>query len=169
MKPKGSTIKRWTCKKDHKHGNKCPASWWARVIYIDPETGKTHDLSRRATSYANAIDKRDQLVAEIEATNGRSIGTERMTFADLCDYYEKKYLKEAEYVDGRKVSGLRSLATVKVQLQTLRDHFGSRYLRSLTYGAIRDFRNARKKPRPEPTGNGQLRQSIASLPYCVGC
>jgi deferrochelatase/peroxidase EfeB len=67
MKPKGSTIKRYTCKKDHEHGNKCPATWWARVIYIDPETGKSHDLSRRATSYANAIDKRDQLVAEIEA------------------------------------------------------------------------------------------------------
>ena len=67
MKPKGSTIKRYTCKKDHEHGNKCPATWWARVIYIDPETGKSHDLSRRATSYANSIDKRDQLVAEIEA------------------------------------------------------------------------------------------------------
>jgi integrase len=145
MKPKGSTIKRYTCKKDHEHGNKCPCTWWARVIYIDPETGKLHDLSRRAESKAHAIDKRDKLIADIEATNGQSIGKERMTFADLCDYYEKHYLKEAEYVDGRKVAGLRSLATPKVQLGVLKSHFGQRQLRSLTYGAIREFRSTRLK------------------------
>jgi len=159
MKPKGSIIKRYMCKKDHKHGNKCPATWWARVIHVDPETGKTHDLSRRAESKADATDKRDKLVAEIEASAGQSVGKERMTFANLCDYYEKKYLKEAEYVDDRKVAGLRSLATVKGQLETLREHFGARYLRSLTYGAIRDFRGARLKAK---TRKGEQR-SITSV------
>ncbi|HEY6242431.1 MAG TPA: site-specific integrase [Pyrinomonadaceae bacterium] len=147
MKPKGSIFERIACKKDHVHvkkgTKKCPTTWWARVIHVDPETGKQHDRQRRADNKAAAIDARNKLVAEIEATAGRSIGTERMTFADLCDYFETHYLKEAEYVDGRKVSGLRSLATVKTQLQTLKDHFGQRHLRSLTYGAIRDFRGVR--------------------------
>jgi integrase len=159
MKPKGSVIKRYKCQKEHEHGNKCPATWWARVIHVDPETNKTHDLSRRATSRADAIDKRDLLVAEIEATAGQSVGKERMSFANLCDYYEKKYLKDAEYVDGRKVAGLRSLATVKGQLETLREHFGARHLRSLTYGAIRDFRSARLKAK---TRKGEQR-SITSV------
>src|SRR5688500_1274081 len=111
MKPKGTIVKR-------KSGSKI--TWWARDRYVDPEKGP-QDLHRRAESKTGAADKRDRLIADIEATAGRSVGSERMTFADLCVYYEKHYVKEAEYIDGRKVAGLRSLATVKTQLQTLKD------------------------------------------------
>jgi integrase len=156
MKPKGSIMKRWKCKSEHKHNKNCSVSWWARVIHIDPETGKRHDLQRRAESRTGAIDARDKLIAEIEASAGQSVGKERMTFGNLCDYYEKHYVKEAEYVDGRKVAGLRSLATVKTQLEVLRAHFGSRHLRSLTYGAIREFRNARLKAKTRNDGQRSI-------------
>jgi integrase len=163
MTPKGSIFERIDCRKDHEHvikgARKCPSTWWARVRYVDPETGKTKDLQRRADSRTDAIDKRDSLISDIKKTAGRSVGSERMTIAELCDYYERHYVKEAEYVDDRKVAGLRSWYTVKKQLDMLKDYFGDRALRSLTYGAIRQFRTVRFKV---PTkANGQ--RSIASV------
>ena len=35
------------------------------------------------------------------------LAKEHMTFLDLATYFEKQYLKPAEYVDGRKVAGFR--------------------------------------------------------------
>lgn len=139
MTPKGAIIERWECRhkrNDSKHiqqgKKKCPSSSWARVRYIDPESGKPKDLQRRAKSRSDAIDKRDKLIREISETAGRSVGSERMTFAELCTYYENHYVKEAEYVGDQKVSGLRSWYTVKKQLQMLKDYFGCKALRSIT-------------------------------------
>lgn len=163
MNPKGSTFERIDCSKDHEHvtkgPKKCATTWWARVRYVDPETGKTKDLQRRADSRSDAGDKRDSLINDIKKTAGRSVGSERMTFADLCSYYERHYVKEAEYVDDRKVSGMRSWYTVKKQLEMLEGYFGERTLRSLTYGAIRQFRADRFKAKTKAGGQ----RSIATV------
>ena len=118
-------------------------TWWARVTYIDPKTGKRHDLQRRGQSKAHARDLLQALLREIDATDGQGPLSERKTFAELCDYVEKHYVKAAEYVDGRKVAGVRSLGTAKGQLNVLRDHFGSCRLRSITHADVRQFRAAR--------------------------
>ena len=96
------------------------ATWWARVTYIDPKTGKRHDLQRRAQSKAHARDLLQALLREIDATDGQGPLSERKTFAELCDYFEKHYVKAAEYVDGRKIGGVRSLGTAKGQLKVTR-------------------------------------------------
>ncbi|HLA10938.1 MAG TPA: hypothetical protein VJ023_10130 [Pyrinomonadaceae bacterium] len=56
---------------------------------------------------------------DIDATEGQAPRNERKTFAELCDYFEKHYVKAAEYVDGRKVAGVRSLGTAKGQLTSI--------------------------------------------------
>jgi len=61
----------------------------------------------------------------------------------LCDYFEKHYVKPAEYVDGRKIAGVRSLGTSKGRLNVLRDYFSSCRLRSITHGDVRQFRATR--------------------------
>jgi len=53
------------------------------------------------------------LLREIDATDGQGPLSERKTLAELCDYFEEHYVKAAEYVDGRKVTGVRSLGTAK--------------------------------------------------------
>lgn len=116
-------------------------TWWARATYIDPKTGKRHDLQRRGEDKAHARDLLQALLREIDATEGQGPLSERKTFAELCDYFEKHYVKAAEYVDGRKV--VRSLGTAKGQLNILRDYFGSCRLRSITHGDVRQFRAAR--------------------------
>lgn len=135
----GSILKRRPRRKGEK------PSWWARVTYVDPVSGKRRDLQRRAENRADARDTMLDLLKQIDQTDGRSIVHERKTFSQLADYYEDHYLKDAEYVDGRKVAGLRSVASVKGQLETAKAYFGVRHLRSITYSDIASFRSTRLK------------------------
>ena len=54
-----------------------------------------------------------------------------------------QYLKQAEYVDGRKVAGVRSLSPAIAAVNTLKEHFGKRQLRGITHANIRAFRAER--------------------------
>ncbi len=153
MQRTGTIFKR----KPREKGGK--ATWWARVIYIDPKTAKRHDLQRRADSKAHAGDLRDALIRDVDNTDGQAIKAERMTFADLCNYLEKHYFKAAEYVEGRKVAGVRSLATARGQLNALKAHFGVRRIRAITHGDVRQFRSARLKQKTRSGGQ----RSIASV------
>lgn len=58
----GSIVKR----KPRRKGAK--AIWWARVTYIDPKTGKRHDLQRRGESKARARDLLQALLRDVDAT-----------------------------------------------------------------------------------------------------
>jgi integrase len=118
-------------------------TWWARITYTDPVTGKRHDRQRRAESKSHAKDLVQDLIAEVDKTGGRSLAKEHMTFLDLATYFEKEYLKPAEYVDGRKVAGVRSIVPAKANVKALKDHFGKRLLRGITHSDIREFRAIR--------------------------
>jgi len=76
----GSIVKR----KPRRKGSK--ATWWARVTYVDPKTGKRNDLQRRGQNKAHARDLLQALLRDIDATDGQAPHNERMAFADLCDY-----------------------------------------------------------------------------------
>ncbi|MCU1267189.1 MAG: int [Acidobacteria bacterium] len=124
-------------------GRGAKPTWWARVTYTDPVTGKRHDRQRRAENKVDAGDLVHDLLAEVDATGGRSLAKEHMTFLDLATYFEKQYLKPAEYVDGRKVAGVRSLSRAVAAVKVLKEHFGQRQLRGVTHSDIRDFRAER--------------------------
>jgi len=133
----GSVVKR----KGRGDGEK--STWWARVTYTDPVTGKRHDRQRRAESKIHAKELVHTLLAEVDSTGGQSLAREHMTFLDLATYFEKQYLKPAEYVDGRKVAGVRSLSPAIAAVNTLKEHFGKRQLRGITHDDIRAFRAER--------------------------
>ena len=63
-----------------------------------------------------------------------------------------QYLKPAEYVDGRKVAGVRSLSPAIATVNTLKQHFGKRQLQGITHADIRAFRAERlaTKTRAQP-------------------
>jgi integrase len=125
-------------------------------------TGKRRDLQRRADSKADARDLVHELVKEIDSTDGRTLAHERKTFVNLAGYYEKQYLKPAEYVEGRKVSGLRSLRGLKAHLDAACSYFGHRTLRSITYADLADFRSKRLKV---PTRGDVARHNEALKQY----
>lgn len=126
-------------------------TWWARLNYIDEATGKRRDRQRRADSFAHAKELAEALAKEFDQSAGRSIDAERMTFAELADYCEKHYYKAAQYHDERKVAGVRGLATAKGQIKVLREYFGKKRVRRITYADIRDFRAARLQTKSERT------------------
>jgi hypothetical protein len=78
------------------------------VTYTDPVTGKRHDRQRPSREQGGRRRQVHELLAEVNATGGRSLAKDHMTFLDLATYFEKQYLKPAEYVDGRKVAGVRA-------------------------------------------------------------
>lgn len=130
---------------------------YARLQFTD-ENGNRRDLWRRAESSKHARQILKELIKEIESCGARSIDASRMTFADLADYYQANYVRQAEYVDGRKIAGLRSFKSAPSTLNTLRQAFGKRLLRAITYGVIERYKQERLKT---PAGKGT--RSIASV------
>jgi integrase len=124
----------------------------ARVGHTDDQ-GKRRDIVRVAASRTEARDKIKEILDDLENRNGKTINAARMTFADLAKHFETHYLTEAEYIDGRKVSGVRSLVPARAAVNALKRHFGKRRLQSLSYGDIRSYRAARlKEPTPADLG-----------------
>jgi integrase len=135
---------------------------FARVTYfrVDQKTGelKRKDVRRHADNRAAARDLIKDMLRDLDDHGETALDHHRKSFADLADHYEEHYLTEAEYIDGKKVSGLRSLDTQKRFLQTLRGAFGKQLLSSITYGQLRKFRSARLKA---PTRNDLARHREA--------
>jgi integrase len=100
-----------------------------------------------------------QLLREYEDHGEHSLESAQTTFEELANFYEKTYLVEPEYIDGRKVAGLRSAYDFKLRLVILKDHFRKRKLRSITHGDIERFRTIRLQTR---TRHGKQR-SIATV------
>jgi len=119
----------------------------ARVGHTDDQ-GKRRDIIRVATSRTDAREKIKEILDDLEERNGKTIDAARMTFGDLAKYFETHYLKEAEYVEGRKVEGVRSRKPAQAAVNALKQYFGKQRLQSLSYGDIRSYRAARLK---EPT------------------
>ena len=131
----------------------------ARVGHTDDQ-GKRRDIVRVATSRTDARDKIKEILDDLEQRNGKTIDAARMTFADLATHFEKHYLTEAEYVDGRKVSGVRSLVPAQAAVNALKRYFGKRRLQSLSYGDIRSYRAARLKE-PTPADLARHKRALA--------
>jgi integrase len=144
---KGSIIKR-----------KSDGLLYARVTFVD-STGKRRDKLRRADDRTHARELIRQMLRELEDNGENALDVSRKTFADLADYYESNYLVEAEYVNGRKIFGLRSLSTPKGFLKILRVYFGKQLLRTITYGNVRAFRALRLAT---PT-RGRAQRSVTSV------
>jgi integrase len=136
--------------------------FYARVTFTDSK-GIKRNVKRTAKSKSKAEALLKKLINQIEAEGEKGLEAEKMTFNDLCNYYEKHYAKPAKFIDNRKVEGLRDLGRVKGFLKEFRKHFGKMKLRQISYGDILDYRNERlkvethyKKPRTITTMNREL-------------
>jgi integrase len=144
-----------------KKGNRTVTLYYARITYI--EEGERKQKWRRAENRSNAKEIIKDLLRELDDYGGETLDAAQMTFADLADHYKKKYLKEPEYVNGRKIEGLRSLNSVLSRWTVITDYFGKKKLRSITHGDIARFRatrlktpTVRNKPRSITSVNREL-------------
>lgn len=116
--------------------------WYARLTVTDTN-GKRRNLKKRADSEAEARKKLRILTQQIEEEGSKGVDFAKLTFNYLADYYERHYLKPAEYVEGRKISGLRDVERPRGFLPHFRAYFGKRKLREITYGDIHTYRSLR--------------------------
>lgn len=135
-------------------------TWWARVSFKD-ELGIRRERWRRAENKTDAKDKRDGLLADLREHGPLAMASDRVSFAELAEYYEKQYLVPAEYRDGRKVHGLRAYDRYKSLLSPLKKYFGTKRLRSLTYGDLRNYRLMRLRSKNSRDANKLL--SVATV------
>lgn len=109
---------------------------YARVGYTD-EQGHRRDIVRRAETRTHARELIRDILRELDDRGARTLNASRMTFADLAAHFEDNYLKPAEYVDGRKIDGVRSLNSAKSAVNALKAAFGRRRLQSIRYSDLR--------------------------------
>lgn len=135
----------------------------ARVGHTD-EKGKRRDVVRVAESRTDARDKIKGILRDLETDRGADIlNAARMTFADLVTYFKKHYLKPAEYIDGRKIEGVRSLKPAESAVNALAAYFGRRRLQSIRYSDLRSYRAARLKE-PTPADLARHRRELEGNP-----
>jgi integrase len=127
--------------------------------------GRRRAVWQKVSSPADAASKLRRLTVKREMGEADELLRARMTFADLCKYYEPIYLIEAQYVDGRKVAGRRSLDTARQQFEQLRDYFGTTPLRSISYGSLLKLKSELLKAKTKRKGDDgePRRRSIATV------
>lgn len=113
---------------------------YVRVRY-QGEDGKRKAAWRQVENPAHARQVLKQLRDELERHGEKTVAHARSTFNDFYEgYYKAAHMIEAQYVDGRKVAGRRSLKTVESHATVLCKYFGRRALREITYGDVEKFK-----------------------------
>jgi integrase len=135
--------------------SKADKRYIAKISATHPITKKIKEWKRHAQTSVEAHKKIKELqdLADRWVADEGSENTERVeTFADLAKIFEAKRLTEPKYIDGYKVSGVRSLATPKSYLANLVKHLGAKRLKSIKFSDLEDFKATLIEA---PTRNGQ--------------
>lgn len=129
------------------------------VTYTDGR-GQRRWLRRTAPNKtaANALRRELCTLAESLARETAAPSAPR-TMRDLLAHFAAHHCQPAEYRDGRKIAGRRSLRGVAAQLAAIDQHFGAQRLDRITHGDCDQFRLARLRT---PTARGGER-AIATV------
>src|SRR6476620_2468061 len=85
---------------------------YARFQYID-ESGKRREKYKPIDDKRKARTAVEEMRREVNDHGSITLHSDRLTFRELVGKYEETELVEAVYLDGKKVSGKRSIAPVK--------------------------------------------------------
>lgn len=129
----------------------------ARVTWV--ENGKRKALWRSGKNKTQARDRLREALKERETLNVTGNYNPRSRFADVMKWYLERYAIDPVYVDDRKVSGLRSAASVKGYAKAINETFADRSLGSISYADLETYKSERLRG---TTRRGKGR-SIASV------
>jgi integrase len=125
--------------------------WFARLRYTDAN-GQPREKKRTCTSHAQARDMIRRLRDEVE----RDTGGQGRTWRDLDAFYRAHYATPARFVDGKLVSGVRSLHTMRLYLDRALAYFGDRELASITYADVREYKRHVENTRTRTGGQRSI-------------
>jgi len=118
--------------------------WYARTTITD-DGGNRRNVKRRAKDKQDAKRILKSLLKDLDAEGVKAVDFSKLTFNDLADFFTANYCKPAEYVDGKKVAGLRDVYRARYCVKRFRQHFGRRNLREITYEDVRAYYASRLK------------------------
>jgi integrase len=137
----GAAIVKWKEK-----GGKRVKHWYACVSYYDDQ-GKRRQCIQKPDDNTKiaARELAKQMLAEMEGRGEKAIKATHMSFSQLATLYEQTYLIDPEYVDGRKVAGLRNRYDFELRLKALSAFFGKSRIRIITHGDLERYKATRLK------------------------
>src|SRR5436190_5179879 len=139
---------------DTRYWRSIKGNLYARLQYQD-EAGKWREKLRPISDKRTARSAVEDMRQELLVHGHETLISDKLTFKELGQRYAEIKLKEAEYSNGIKVAGKRSLIPVRSALKTLLDHFGSKTIRSIRPSDLEAFKQKRLKT---PLNNGNHRK-----------
>jgi integrase len=145
---KNGTIRKLTVTK-LMHGRRREVTAYDAIKRYTDVDGHSREKKRRAYSYKNALELRDEITKEIAdellADLAKATAPQERTFADLAKYFQDNHLKPPVWVDGRRVEGMRSHEKGASTLKVLTEAFGDLPLRDIGYERLAEFRRRRQR------------------------
>ena len=136
----GAAIQKWRVK-----NGKRVREWHACIsFYRDGKRVRRVQRPKENTKTA-ARELAKEMVAELEGQGEAAINGANMTFAQLADYFQKTYVIDPQYVDGRKVAGLRSKYEFELRLKILKNYFGKQKIKEIRHADLERFKSIRLK------------------------
>ena len=146
---------------------------YARLQY-KAENGKYKVKYRPISDKRTARRVVDAMRQELAVHGQEFFQSEKFGFAQLAEHYEARVLHEAEYSNGIKVSGRRSLLPVKTSLKALTEYFGTKPIRTIKSVDIESYKRSRLRtptiagtPRKIASVNRELELLRAMLNYAI--
>lgn len=127
---------------------------YARFQYTDA-AGKTKEKYRPISDKRLARAAVEEMRRELEVHGTEILDSEKLKFDELAARFKEARLVEAQYVDGVKVSGRRSIQPLQAVIKALVDHFGHRTIRSINASDLEAYKQKRLKT---PTQHGTQRK-----------
>lgn len=113
------------------------------VFTCSDRFGRRKYFYRKARNASHAKEVYKALEAEHKKGGVEALDGSRMNFNQLADYAEKHFVKAPVFVDGMKVSGMKSWKDARQKLQMMRLFFGTKKIRDITADDVRAFRDER--------------------------
>lgn len=118
--------------------------WYARTTITD-ESGARRNIKKRGKHKSEAREILKSLIRKLDDEGSKALDLSKITFNDLANFYSVHFCKPAEYVDGKRVAGLRDVHRAQSCLVRFRKYFGNRRLREIAYRDIRSYYSMRLK------------------------
>src|SRR5688572_13294800 len=130
-----------------------------RVSYVGSD-GKRHErLKKNISTKTEARKVLKEFLDGLEQRGQKAVVGDKLTFRKLAQIYEQNHVFDAQYVQNRKVAGLRSVAAVRTNLRVLIEYFGNFLVKEITKSDIQKFKLERLNT---PTRRNKQR-SIAAV------
>ncbi len=115
---------------------------YARLQYLD-DAGDKRDKYKLITDKRTASSQVEKMRQELKTHGSEILQSDKMTFSDVAERYERVKFIEPQYSNGVKVAGKRSLGPSRSSIKPLKEYFGKRHIRTIKVSDLETYKNKR--------------------------